>query len=130
MASYLLSSQHLPNHAITKSEFAGLESAAAPDTTKVGTFKKNENKNRFQDVVPYDGSRVKLLPLSKDADDYINANFIDGFCKQNSFIAAQGPKKSTVDDFWRMIWEKEVGEIVMLTNLIGECHGQADHVKK
>ncbi|XP_053165227.1 receptor-type tyrosine-protein phosphatase epsilon isoform X7 [Hemicordylus capensis] len=49
--------------------------------------------------------------------DYINASYIDGYKEKNKFIAAQGPKQDTVNDFWRMIWEQRSATIVMLTNV-------------
>jgi len=37
----------------------------------------NRAKNRFTNILPYDQTRVKLLPLDDvDGSDYINANWI------------------------------------------------------
>ncbi|KAK3096681.1 hypothetical protein FSP39_002326 [Pinctada imbricata] len=47
--------------------------------------------------------------------DYINANYIPGYTYEREFIASQGPLPGTVNDFWRMVWEKSVTIIVMLT---------------
>ena len=40
-----------------------------------------------------------------------------GYKAKNTYIAAQGPKENTVNDFWKMICEQQVTVIVMLTNL-------------
>ncbi|XP_065345287.1 uncharacterized protein LOC135942876 [Cloeon dipterum] len=85
---------------------------------EVGTKPENTKKNRYNDLSAYDSSRVKLDLLPGDEhSDYINANYVDGFERPKTYIASQGPMASTVDDFWRMVWQEQVSLIVMLTNL-------------
>ncbi|XP_048256544.1 receptor-type tyrosine-protein phosphatase epsilon-like isoform X3 [Haliotis rufescens] len=79
----------------------------------------NTGKNRFLQYYPYDYNRVVLDKLPGDpSSDYVNASYINGFSKKQAYIAAQAPNKKTVADFWRMIYQKNLTKIVMLTNLV------------
>nr|XP_060624218.1 receptor-type tyrosine-protein phosphatase eta [Anolis sagrei ordinatus] len=78
----------------------------------------NKGKNRYNNVLPYDISRVKLSTQSHPGSDYINANYMPGYNSKKEFIAAQGPLPTTVQDFWRMIWEKDIYTVVMLTKCV------------
>nr|XP_034974765.1 receptor-type tyrosine-protein phosphatase S isoform X3 [Zootoca vivipara] len=78
----------------------------------------NKPKNRYANVIAYDHSRVILLPIEGIVgSDYINANYIDGYRKQNAYIATQGPLPETFGDFWRMVWEQRSATVVMMTKL-------------
>lgn len=79
---------------------------------------ENRGKNRYNNVLPYDISRVKLSVQTHSTDDYINANYMPGYHSKKDFIATQGPLPNTLKDFWRMVWEKNVYAIVMLTKCV------------
>ncbi|XP_056318523.1 receptor-type tyrosine-protein phosphatase S-like isoform X27 [Danio aesculapii] len=78
----------------------------------------NKPKNRYANVIAYDHSRVLLSAIDGiPGSDYINSNYIDGYRKQNAYIATQGALPETFGDFWRMIWEQRSANIVMMTRL-------------
>ncbi|XP_054993887.1 receptor-type tyrosine-protein phosphatase F isoform X12 [Sorex araneus] len=78
----------------------------------------NKPKNRYANVIAYDHSRVILASIDGvPGSDYINANYIDGYRKQNAYIATQGPLPETMGDFWRMVWGQRTATIVMMTRL-------------
>ncbi|XP_059374997.1 receptor-type tyrosine-protein phosphatase delta-like isoform X28 [Carassius carassius] len=78
----------------------------------------NKPKNRYANVIAYDHSRVLLSAIDGiPGSDYINSNYIDGYRKQNAYIATQGALPETFCDFWRMIWEQRSANIVMMTKL-------------
>ena len=73
---------------------------------------ENTTRNRYTDVHCYDHSRVKLgQKISGEStgtvvtNDYINANFVDGYRQPSAFIFTQGPLPKTFCDFWQMVWE-------------------------
>ncbi|XP_031803912.1 receptor-type tyrosine-protein phosphatase delta isoform X6 [Sarcophilus harrisii] len=78
----------------------------------------NKPKNRYANVIAYDHSRVLLSAIEGiPGSDYVNANYIDGYRKQNAYIATQGSLPETFGDFWRMMWEQRGATVVMMTKL-------------
>ncbi|KHJ86940.1 Protein-tyrosine phosphatase [Oesophagostomum dentatum] len=112
------------NDAVLLEEFDILEARDAARSKNCSAAEKGRARNRFVDILPNDDTRVIL----RGPDDYINASLIDGYNNAGQFIATQGPvgpeevgdgrKESTVHDFWRMIWEKNVQSVLMLTDCV------------
>jgi protein tyrosine phosphatase len=76
-------------------------------------------KIRNASCIPPDGIHVFLSPVPGQGADstYINAAVIDGYQQSDMYIATQGPLQGTVADFWRLVWEKKILFVVMLTKL-------------
>ncbi|XP_068439578.1 receptor-type tyrosine-protein phosphatase H-like [Clinocottus analis] len=98
-------------------EYESFIPVGTEQTREAALLAQNKARNRFSNVLPYDWCRVKLSTSGpNETSDYINASYMPGFNSNREYIAAQGPLPSTVNDFWRMIWEQRVKGIVMVTN--------------
>ncbi|TDG98222.1 hypothetical protein EPR50_G00214830 [Perca flavescens] len=98
-------------------EYESLVPVGTEQTQKAAILPENKPKNRFNNVQPYDWCRVKLTTSDPNkTSDYINASYMPGYNSKREYIASQGPLPSTVNEFWRMIWEQKVKGIVMVTN--------------
>ncbi|MCI4389192.1 hypothetical protein PGIGA_G00095080 [Pangasianodon gigas] len=87
-------------------------------TCENSNMEVNKLKNRYANVIAYDHSRVVLTSVDAvPGSNYINANYVDGYRKQNTYIATQDPLPETFSDFWRMVWEQRTSTIIMLTRL-------------
>ncbi|KAM4610592.1 receptor-type tyrosine-protein phosphatase V-like [Polymixia lowei] len=101
-----------------KQEFEDLNDVGKEFPSRAGDLEANREKNRYPYILPYDHCRVRLsLQHSQPHSDYINANFVPGGGSERDFICTQGPLRSTMADFWRMVWEQNVRIIVMVTAL-------------
>ncbi|KAM3871221.1 tyrosine-protein phosphatase non-receptor type 21 [Diretmus argenteus] len=83
----------------------------------IAQLPESGERNRFQDVLPYDDTRVELVPTKENNTGYINASHIRITVGGHewSYIASQGPLSNTCQDFWQMVWEQGVAIIAMVT---------------
>ncbi|NWU33369.1 PTPRJ phosphatase, partial [Hylia prasina] len=107
-------------------EYEELKSAGVHQPKFAAELPENRGKNRYNNVLPYDISRVKLSNQSSGTGDYINANYMPGYNSKKAFIAAQGPLPNTIEDFWQMIWEKNIYSIVMLTKCVEQARTKCE----
>ena len=70
-------------------------------------------------------------PTDSDTDTLISAVCSQGNNYRREYIATQGPLPGTKDDFWRMVWEHGVYNIVMVTQCVEKgrvsCLVSSDH---
>ncbi|XP_065344235.1 receptor-type tyrosine-protein phosphatase T-like [Cloeon dipterum] len=99
-----------------KESFSKLKVISERDFQRVETPVKNEtDKCRNPDFISSSNAIVRLFPYENVVTtSFINAVTVDGYQKAKQFIATQVPMKNTVEDFWRMIDQNNVKEIVVL----------------
>ncbi|KPI38891.1 Tyrosine-protein phosphatase 1 [Cyphellophora attinorum] len=92
----------------------GTPGSETPNRVQVAGIEKG-SKNRYNNIFPYDHSRVRLEGCTSTECDYINANHVKAEYSNRHYIATQAPIPATFNDFWRVVWEQDVRVIVMLT---------------
>ncbi|KAF1386262.1 hypothetical protein PFLUV_G00092690, partial [Perca fluviatilis] len=116
-SNYLLSQEYEDLKDVGRNQ--PLDSALLPE---------NRGKNRYNNILPYDSTRVKLSYVDDDpCSDYINASYIPGNTFRREYVATQGPLPGTKDDFWKMIWEQNVHNMVMVTQCVEKGRVKCDH---
>lgn len=80
----------------------------SPVNCTVALAEEHREKNYFTFAYPYDHNLIKNLPF------YINASPMK--FGDHEYIATQGPRKTTLNDFWELIWLQNVRLIVSVTN--------------
>ncbi|KAL0265237.1 phosphotyrosine-specific ptp2-like protein [Diplodia seriata] len=86
----------------------------APKSVKIAGIEKG-TKNRYNNIWPFEHSRVKLEGVPSEGCDYVNANHVQPPWSNKRYIATQGPIPVTFADFWSVVWQQDVRVIVMLT---------------
>ncbi|XP_030069969.1 receptor-type tyrosine-protein phosphatase beta isoform X2 [Microcaecilia unicolor] len=109
-------------------EYEDLKDVGRNQSYDTALLPENRGKNRYNNILPYDSTRVKLSNVDDDpCSDYINASYIPGNSFRREYIAAQGPLPGTKDDFWKMAWEQNVHNIVMVTQCVEKGRVKCDH---
>lgn len=85
--------------------------------TRAGLDPQNAAKNRNSRILPDEKQRVYLKQTSLNQSDYINAIYVSGYKQKDSFIVTQYPMSHTVNDYWRLVVEKNCPLIVILNAL-------------
>uniref|UniRef100_A0A8C3ASU4 Tyrosine-protein phosphatase non-receptor type n=1 Tax=Cyclopterus lumpus TaxID=8103 RepID=A0A8C3ASU4_CYCLU len=106
--------QHMERGELLK-EYESIPKRRPAGECTIAQLPESGDKNRFQDVLPYDDTRVELVPTKENNTGYINASHITVGGQEWSYIASQGPLSNTCQDFWQMVWEQGVSIIAMVT---------------
>ncbi|KAK3517590.1 hypothetical protein QTP70_012946 [Hemibagrus guttatus] len=122
-----LSKLQADSNYLLSEEFEDLKDVGRNQTLDAARLPENRCKNRYNNILPYDSTRVKLSCLEDDlCSDYINASFMPGNNFRREYIATQGPLPGTKDDFWRMVWEQNVHNVVMVTQCVEKGRVKCD----
>ncbi|KAF5893464.1 receptor-type tyrosine-protein phosphatase beta-like, partial [Clarias magur] len=123
-----LSKLQADSNYLLSQEYENLKEVGRNQPLDTALLPENRGKNRYNNILPYDSTRVKLSCVDDDpSSDYINASYIPGNNFRREYIATQGPLPGTKDDFWKMVWEQNVHNIVMVTQCVEKGRVKCDH---
>ncbi|CAJ1055778.1 receptor-type tyrosine-protein phosphatase beta-like [Xyrichtys novacula] len=115
------------SHYLLSQEYEDLKDVGRNQSLDSALLPENRGKNRYNNILPYDSTRVKLSYVDDDpCSDYINASYIPGNNSRREYVATQGPLPGTKDDFWKMVWEQNVHNIVMVTQCVEKGRVKCD----
>ncbi|XP_071854510.1 receptor-type tyrosine-protein phosphatase alpha-like isoform X1 [Apostichopus japonicus] len=99
-------------------------SPSTNDSSFSGASPGNLHKNRFGDIVPLDNHRpmLKSMCLTQGGNDYINASIVNISGLNQTLIMTQAPLSTTVEDFWRLVFDYHCQTIIMLNESDSENH--------
>ncbi|KAM3421700.1 hypothetical protein BST61_g2083 [Cercospora zeina] len=86
----------------------------APHAVQIAGLEKG-NKNRYNNIWPFEHSRVRLQGIPSHGCDYFNASHIKAAWSNKRYISTQAPIPATFNDFWNVVWQQDVRVVVMLT---------------
>uniref|UniRef100_A0AAQ6AA57 protein-tyrosine-phosphatase n=1 Tax=Amphiprion ocellaris TaxID=80972 RepID=A0AAQ6AA57_AMPOC len=116
------------SHYLLSEEYEDLKDVGRNQPLDSALLPENRGKNRYNNILPYDSTRVKLSYVDDDpCSDYINASYIPGNNFRREYIATQGPLPGTKDDFWKMVWEQNIHNVVMVTQCVEKGRVKCDH---
>ncbi|XP_025109408.1 receptor-type tyrosine-protein phosphatase kappa-like isoform X2 [Pomacea canaliculata] len=80
-----------------------------------------ENRNKSRDIMmlPPERARPYLMTTEQgdNATDFINAVYVDGYHQENTFLVTQWPKRKTVNDLWRLLFDFKITSLVVLNEV-------------
>jgi protein-tyrosine phosphatase len=87
---------------------------ATDDLCQIAGLEKG-SKNRYNNIWPFEHSRVKIQGVPNHGCDYFNASYIKASHSNKRYISTQAPIPTTFNDFWNIVWQEDVRVLVMLT---------------
>lgn len=125
--SHYLSSQNIDqtkigDEAYRPVEFATISSWGESQYPRMRQFIPGVD-DREPKWVPYQDNRIQLANGTEMSASYITFNWSVGDAF-DSFIASHAPTENNVHLFWKMIWEKEIEQIVMVTEITDDSVNQ------
>lgn len=116
---YEILNQKLDEAILGKSElrfFNDFYKIHSPSECQVALSPQNKIKNKGNRWgLPFDHNLIESIP------DYINASPMH--VGSHRYIAAQGPRKHTINEFWKMVWAEKSQVVVSVTNEIEPWEG-------